>query len=227
MASANFYHELNFLSSIADAPRFTTRPTNIAANKGDSVTLVCQVDANPKPIYTWNKIIFGPSGAEDKIKVGGNVQNLTVIASQETSGRYECIAAVPGSEAITARASVFLRGPPKILTDAREQTAPLDGLGRVNCEALSVPPVDRVEWFFRDRPIFSGIFGEGMHYSVIENRTQDGVVSTLVIAKVSTLDFGDYHCRVSNSLGSDVTVIKLAKERELTFYILQKFFTPF
>jgi hypothetical protein len=79
---------------------------------------------------------------------------------------------------------------------------------------MSVPPVERVEWFYRDLPVFSGIYGEGMHYSVIENRTQDGVVSTLIIAKVSTQDFGDYTCRVSNSLGSDVASIKLSKERE-------------
>jgi hypothetical protein len=81
-----------------------------------------------------------------------------------------------------------------------------------------VPPVDRVDWFYRDQPVFSGVYAEGSHYSVIENRTQDGVVSTLVIAKVSTLDFGDYTCRVSNSLGSDVTVIKLSKERKKSIF---------
>ena len=198
----------------SDAPRFVSRPANVAANKGDQVTLTCLVDANPRPIYTWYRIMFDPKGTETKVEAG-TAANLTFTAGPDTAGRYECVASVPGNEDISGRASVYLRGPPKIFNDARDQTAPLDGLGKVTCEAVSVPPVDRVEWFFRDQPVFSGIFGEGMHYSVIENRTQDGVVSTLVIAKVSVQDFGDYSCRVSNSLGSDVTVIKLSREREL------------
>jgi hypothetical protein len=148
----------------------------------------------------------------------GNAANLTLTVNPESAGRYECIASVPGNTDIRARASVFLRGPPKIFTDAKEQTASIESSGKVTCEAVSVPPVDRVDWFYRDQPVFSGVYAEGSHYSVIENRTQDGVVSTLVIAKVSTLDFGDYTCRVSNSLGSDVTVIKLSKERKKSIF---------
>ena len=139
---------------------------------------------------------------------------MTLTVNDESAGRYECTASVPGNPDIWARASVFLRGPPKIFYDGKDQTAALDSTGKVTCEAMSVPPVERVEWFYRDQPIFSGLFGEGMHYSVIENRTQDGVVSSLIIDRVSVQDFGDYSCRVSNSLGSDVAAIKLAKERK-------------
>jgi hypothetical protein len=134
--------------------------------------------------------------------------------NEESAGRYECTASVPDNADIWARASVFLRGPPKIFSDGKDQTAPLDSTGKVTCEALSVPPVERVEWFYRDLPVFSGVYAEDLHYSVIENRTQDGVVSTLIIAKVSNQDFGEYTCRVSNSLGSDVSLIKLTKERK-------------
>ena len=52
-----------------DAPRFVTKPSNVAANQGDSVTLNCQVDANPKPVYSWNKILFDIKGSEEKIQV--------------------------------------------------------------------------------------------------------------------------------------------------------------
>jgi hypothetical protein len=33
------------------------------------------VDANPKPIYTWNKIIFDSRGGEEKIQVAKNEAN--------------------------------------------------------------------------------------------------------------------------------------------------------
>jgi len=151
---------------------------------------------------------------------------------QESAGRYECAGSVPGNVDIWARASVYLKGPPKIFGEGKEQFAVLNNQGRITCEALSVPPVDRVEWFYQDQvlyifslkvvfniklsfefqPVLSGVYGESMYYSVIENRTQDGVVSNLLISKVGMQDFGDYTCRVSNSLGSDMTVIKLTKE---------------
>ena len=195
----------------------------MAANLGDHINLGCHVDANPKPVYIWNKVLFDSKGGEEKVQVG-NAQNLTFTLNEESAGRYECTASVPGNTDIWARASVFLRGPPKIFSDGKDQTAPLDSTGKVTCEALSVPPVERVEWFYRDQPVFSGVYAEGLHYSVIENRTQDGVVSTLIIAKVSSQDFGEYTCRVSNSLGSDVALIKLTKERKceqfLSFIII-------
>jgi hypothetical protein len=63
------YEKADSLYVISDAPRFLTKPSNVAANKGDTISLVCQVDANPKPIYTWNKIIFDSRGGEEKIQV--------------------------------------------------------------------------------------------------------------------------------------------------------------
>jgi hypothetical protein len=83
------------------------------------------VDANPKPIYTWNKIAFDLKGSEEKIPVG-NSANLTFTAGPDAAGRYECIASVPGNDDVTARASVFLKGPPKIFTDTRDQVAKIN-----------------------------------------------------------------------------------------------------
>ncbi len=39
----------------ADAPKFVTKPVDVSGERGQKVNLVCVVDGNPPPKYTWFK----------------------------------------------------------------------------------------------------------------------------------------------------------------------------
>jgi hypothetical protein len=190
---------------------FITRPTNVAGMIGDKITLLCEVDANPRPAYTWYKV----KSAVDQILVG-NAANLTLEVTHESAGEYECVASTKGGHyaAVKSQARVYVKSKPSISTFNRIQKSPLDGLGRVTCVATSVPTVDSVEWLADGQTIVTSD-GSG-RYSVQENRSRDGVKSTLVIRRTVPNDFRDYSCKVTNSLGTDVATFTLVEQGRAT-----------
>ena len=86
------------------------------------------------------------------------------------------------------------------------------------CEAVSVPTVETVEWFYSGGlPVMTG---NGGKFSVLENRSNDGVRSVLVIAGVRREDLGQYTCQVTNSLGTDSAVFTLQQNGKKSFQFL-------
>ena len=194
----------NFL--VSDAPMFVTRPSNIAGLPGDRVTLICEVDANPRPSYKWYKL------TDDVPIMVGTAANLTLEVSPGTAGKYECVAASKTGHyaAIKAQASIFLKAKPEIETQNRIQKSPMSGTGHVECWAVSVPSVQSVEWYHGGEMIIPSD-GSGK-YSVQENRSMDSVKSTLIIRKMQETDFADYTCKVTNALGTDVATFTLEQQ---------------
>ena len=230
----------------SDPPMFIKRPISVAGDKDERVTLHCLVDANPAPTYSW----FKTSGSSQKTRLVGNAANLSLIVSKDTVGEYICQATtvVPGftrnaerqkavlegidrpvaeehaNNVISAVAKVMMKDKPKIYTDRRVQFANLNTIGRLVCEAVSVPTVETVEWFYSGGlPVLTGSGGK---FSVLENRSNDGVRSTLVIAGVNEDDIGEYRCRVTNSLGTDSISLSLqlqGKRISLTISVYKYF----
>lgn len=185
---------------------FVTRPSNMAGLPGDRVTLICQVDANPRPSYKWYKL------TDDVPIMVGTAANLTLEVSPSSAGKYECVAENKSGhyEPIRAAASIFLKAKPEIDTRNRIQKSPLSGTGHVECWAVSVPSVQNVEWYHGGQMIIPSD-GSGKH-SVQENRSMDSVKSTLIIRKMQETDFADYTCKVTNALGTDVATFTLEQQ---------------
>ena len=104
------------------------QPVSRAGDLGDTVTLHCQVDSNPPPVYTWTRgtsrqvqsasSIFEPvvwALAMLAVQAVGSSQNLTVAVSQRTEGEYYCHSISDGHPLLTSRAAaILLRRPPAI-----------------------------------------------------------------------------------------------------------------
>ena len=188
---------------------FIQRPISLAGDKNERVTLNCLVDANPAPSYAWYRVNTsdGNKKASEPRQLVGNSANLTLMVSQATVGEYVCEAS-SSDAVINATAKIYLKDKPRIHPGNRVQSvASLDTIGRVVCEAVSVPTVETVEWFYSGGlPVMTG---NGGKFSVLENRSNDGVRSVLVIAGVRREDLGAYTCRVTNALGTDSAVLTL------------------
>ena len=223
---------------------FIKRPENVAGDENERITLTCLVDANPKPTYAWYRLPspLEPSG---KRRLVGNAANLSLIVSRDTIGDYVCKATtvlpmmtiidtdveanketketITNNYVVRATAKVYMRSKPTIYAK-RDNFATVGEIGRVVCEAISVPPVkpNGVEWFHSGglpvivhSPVTANrVKNNGKSpskFSVLENQSNEGVSSTLVIAGVSEEDFGEYTCRVTNSLGTDSKVLHLER----------------
>jgi hypothetical protein len=184
---------------ISYGPQFRTRPRSVQADLGASVTLSCDVDGNPFPEISWYD--------EKHKRIINNSPNLTLRVDQETAGRYFCKAHVPGFPEIGADATIYLKGPPSIVSHRTQFGFEGDNV-RVECTIFSIPPPERIVWTFNGREVDL----HDQDYSILEDPSPEGIKSTLVIRESQEKHFGMYNCSVMNQYGSDVVEINLMQQ---------------
>ncbi|XP_046675352.1 irregular chiasm C-roughest protein isoform X2 [Homalodisca vitripennis] len=191
---------------ISYGPRFRSKPRSMQADLGASVTLTCDVDGNPPPDIVWIH--------EDTDRVVSTSPNLTVTIAHDTAGRYFCRATVPGFPDIGAEATVYMKGPPTIISHRTQFGIPGDNV-RLECSAFSIPTPQKVVWSFKGEDV-----GSDQDYSVLEDPLTDGIKSTLIIRESRLEHFGIYNCTVSNPYGSDVVEITLKAQKSFPLLLI-------
>ncbi|KAI8433732.1 hypothetical protein MSG28_015719 [Choristoneura fumiferana] len=192
-----------------DAPTFRTQPRDVEAEIGKSVTLTCDVDSYPAPEIRWLH-----QEEDQNIRVG-RTANLTLTLDTHTAGRYICIATVPGYPEIETTGSIFIKGPPKILSNYTQFGSQGDSV-KIECAAFSVPRIDSIVWTFDGKEIDSI---HDQDYAFLEDLQPGGVVnSTLIVRESQSKHFGTYRCNVSNEYGSDAMdiILKPNKKPDVT-----------
>nr|XP_022920904.1 irregular chiasm C-roughest protein-like [Onthophagus taurus] len=185
---------------ISYGPQFRNKPKSAQADLDSSVTLSCDVDGNPIPDITWIQ--------QEKNKVVSTSPNLTLRVDGETAGRYYCKAHVPGFPEVGAEASIYLKGPPSIISHRTQFGVEGDNV-RVECTAFSIPAPEKVVWTFNGREIDL----HNSDYSILEDPLPEGVKSTLIIRESQERHFGVYNCSVVNPYGSDMVEINLRPQK--------------
>ncbi|CAG4974936.1 unnamed protein product [Colias eurytheme] len=193
------------------APTFRNRPQDVEAELGKQVTLSCDVDGFPAPEIRWLHF------EEDTNISVGRTANLTLTVDTHTSGRYLCKARVDGYPEIEADASIFIKGPPKILSNATQFGSQGDTVN-IECAAFAVPKIDNIVWTFEGKEI------DGVHdqdYAFQEDLQPGGIVnSTLIIRESQAKHFGVYRCNVSNDYGSDTMDIVVRPNKSFPLLLI-------
>ncbi|XP_061725358.1 irregular chiasm C-roughest protein-like isoform X1 [Cydia pomonella] len=191
------------------APTFRTHPKDVEAEIGKTVTLTCDVDSYPAPEIRWLH-----QEEDQNIRVG-RTANLTLTLDTHTAGRYICIANVPGYPEIETSGSIFIKGPPKILSNHTQFGSQGDSV-KIECAAFAVPRIESIVWTFDGKEIDSI---HDQDYAFLEDAQPGGVInSTLIIRESQSKHFGTYRCNVSNEYGSDAMDINLKPNK--TFPLL-------
>lgn len=137
---------------------------------------------------------------------------LSIVASNETAGRYYCKAQSIGFAEISAEAMVILKGPPRILSPVEQY--PVDAeTYEIECIAFSIPKAKHVSW------AFNGVLidlDKDLGFSLREEYLPEGIKSTLRIEENHSQHFGTYSCYVINKYGSDTLDIVFAEQSTVT-----------
>ncbi|XP_031765183.2 irregular chiasm C-roughest protein-like [Galleria mellonella] len=205
--------EESHVLEVTYAPKFKSHPKDVEAEVGTPITLSCDVDGYPVPEINWLH-----HEEDQNIRVG-KTANLSLTVDTHTAGRYICQASIEGYPEIQAEASVFIKGPPKILSN-QTQFGSQGDIVNIECAAFSIPRIDNIIWTFEGREI------DTIHdqdYAFLEDLQPGGVVnSTLIIRESQSRHFGVYKCNVSNDYGSDTLEIILKPNK--TFPLLPVLF---
>ncbi|XP_047541036.1 irregular chiasm C-roughest protein-like isoform X1 [Vanessa atalanta] len=192
-------------------PSFRNRPKDVEAEIGKSVTLSCDVDGYPAPEIVWLHY-----EEDTNIRVG-KTANLTLTVDTHTVGRYSCKASVDGYPDIEDEASIFIKGPPKIISNHTQFGSQGDTVN-IECAAFAVPRIDNIVWTFEGKEI------DTIHdqdYAFLEDLQSGGIVnSTLTIRESQTKHFGVYKCNVSNDYGSDTIEIVLKSNKSFPLLVI-------
>ena len=108
---------------LIDGPQFRHPPSSVETHYGSTEILQCDVDGNPTPEILWVH--------EESDKVVATSSNISIFVNPETAGRYYCKAHVPGFPELTGFASIYIRAPPRIISQ-RTQYVPDEGIIKVN-----------------------------------------------------------------------------------------------
>ncbi|KAG6463463.1 hypothetical protein O3G_MSEX013886 [Manduca sexta] len=193
-------------------PIFSMKPENVEGESGAMVTLTCLVEGHPIPKITWLRY------ESDRFIRVGKSPNLTLTVSQHSAGQYWCRASVEGRQEVEAPVTVFIKGPPKIMSNRTQYGVEGDSV-RIECISLSVPKPDYVMWTFDGHEINSF---HNQEYAFLEESLADRLTkSTLIIRRSEMKHFGSYNCTVINAYGLDSMEIRLipAKTSPLMFII--------
>jgi hypothetical protein len=192
---------------ISYGPRFRTRPRTIQADLGTTITLSCDVDGNPPADIEWIH--------DDTGKVVGTSANLTLDVDSDTAGRYYCKASVMGFPEVGAEASVYLKGPPTIISHRTQFGIQGDNV-RLECVAFSIPKPEHVTWTYNGNEVDA----DDKDYTILEDPLPEGIKSTLVIRESRQQHFGPYNCSVTNPYGSDVVEINLKPQKNFPLLMI-------
>ena len=157
------------------------------------MTLTCGVSGNPRPTVTWTR-----NG--DTLEVGNSLSVYNI--NRFSAGEYSCTADNSIGPPVSAVITMDVLFPPVVET-ATPQV--LGGVGRrveLSCSVLAQPEPE-IRWFKNSHQAVTAEPGVRFFQSNASH-------SSLVIHRMTEVNFGDYVCQATNSLGIGKTHITIS-----------------
>ncbi|KAM3968934.1 uncharacterized protein ACR2FA_002306 [Aphomia sociella] len=196
---------------VAYVPTFVTKPQNVEGELGSTATLSCIVDGYPTPRILWMRY------KNDRVILVGKSSNLTITITKETAGQYWCRASVGHYQDLRASATVYVKGPPKIVSNETQYGVEGHSV-KVYCISFSNPKPDYIKWTFAGDEI--NTFHNQEYEFLEETLTDSMTISTLLITKSYEKHYGKYNCTVINAYGMDSTEINLVADNTLQLLLI-------
>jgi len=170
----------------------------IIVNKGQPVTLSCNVTGYPQPMVTWTRVGGKKFHDGSKTMMGSSITFLDTTSSH--SGSYECLA--ENSEGSPAKASlrVDIRHEPEVSVEETIISTQTGYDVKLTC-IVHAEPKAHVNWFKND--------GQPIENSTRYRLTNTGSRHDLNIDSVNVDDFGAYTCVGTNKLGKGQQTIQV------------------
>ncbi|XP_065559794.1 protein amalgam-like isoform X2 [Artemia franciscana] len=176
-------------------------------NEGDNTTLTCQATGNPQPKVSFKREDNRPLKTKSNLqarKLDGNELVLTGVSRQD-AGAYLCIASNGVPPLVSRRIVISVTFPPSVSASNQLIASPLKAFVKLDCSAQSFPKAT-ISWYHQKGDKIIPRKG----YQIVETSIGSTEVhSSLIIERVSIMDFGAYTCLAVNKKGKAETTIRL------------------
>ncbi|XP_033302341.1 Down syndrome cell adhesion molecule-like protein Dscam2 isoform X6 [Bombus vosnesenskii] len=197
-------------------PRWVMEPQDVRASEGMSrLVLHCHADGFPPPAVSWRRASGKKPGNYRDIVTHEHPQNLRIHSNgslvfgrvqEDHEGFYLCEAVNGIGAGLSKVVHLTVNVPAHFVEKHRNQTARLGSSASLRCEAKGDHPL-KIIWKKMGAHLEQKL--SDYRYTLKEENTTDGSVSTLEFISTSREDSARYFCIASNAYGRDEMTIHL------------------
>ncbi|CAD1479845.1 unnamed protein product, partial [Heterotrigona itama] len=197
-------------------PRWVMEPQDVRASEGMSrLVLHCHADGFPPPAVSWRRASGKKPGNYRDIVTHEHTQNLRIHSNgslvfgrvqEDHEGFYLCEAVNGIGAGLSKVVHLTVNVPAHFVEKHRNQTARLGSSASLRCEAKGDHPL-KIIWKKMGAHLEQKL--SDYRYTLKEENTTDGSVSTLEFISTSREDSARYFCIASNAYGRDEMTIHL------------------
>ncbi|XP_068097638.1 igLON family member 5 isoform X2 [Hyperolius riggenbachi] len=167
--------------------------SSLTVNEGSNVNLMCLAVGKPEPTVTWRQLRDGFSSEGELLEI--------YEINRQQAGEYECITSNGVSIPDSKKVLITVNYPP-LITDVKHAQSTIGRSAMLRCQAMAEPAAE-FEWFKDDKRVTQGMEG----VKIQTERTW----SVLLFSNVTSKNYANYTCLVSNKLGSYNRSVQLLK----------------
>ncbi|XP_017890990.1 Down syndrome cell adhesion molecule-like protein Dscam2 isoform X2 [Ceratina calcarata] len=197
-------------------PRWVMEPQDVRASEGMSrLVLHCHADGFPPPAVSWRRASGEKPGNYRDIVTHEHAQGLRIHSNgslvfgrvqEDHEGFYLCEAVNGIGAGLSKVVHLTVNVPAHFVEKHRNQTARLGSSASLRCQAKGDHPL-KIIWKKAGAHLEQKL--SDYRYTVKEENTTDGSISTLEFLSTSREDSGRYFCIASNTYGRDEMTIHL------------------
>ncbi|XP_060818286.1 cell adhesion molecule Dscam2-like isoform X2 [Bombus pascuorum] len=197
-------------------PRWVMEPQDVRASEGMSrLVLHCHADGFPPPAVSWRRASGKKPGNYRDIVTHEHPQNLRIHSNgslvfgrvqEDHEGFYLCEAVNGIGAGLSKVVHLTVNVPAHFVEKHRNQTARLGSSASLRCEAKGDHPL-KIIWKKMGAHLEQKL--SDYRYTLKEENTTDGSISTLEFISTSREDSARYFCIASNAYGRDEMTIHL------------------
>ncbi|XP_026302207.1 Down syndrome cell adhesion molecule-like protein Dscam2 isoform X8 [Apis mellifera] len=197
-------------------PRWVMEPQDVRASEGMSrLVLHCHADGFPPPAVSWRRASGKKPGNYRDIVTHEHAQNLRIHSNgslvfgrvqEDHEGFYLCEAVNGIGAGLSKVVHLTVNVPAHFAEKHRNQTARLGSSASLRCEAKGDHPL-KILWKKMGAHLEQKL--SDYRYTLKEENTTDGIISTLEFISTSREDSARYFCIASNAYGRDEMTIHL------------------
>ncbi|XP_046143887.1 Down syndrome cell adhesion molecule-like protein Dscam2 isoform X7 [Osmia bicornis bicornis] len=197
-------------------PRWVMEPQDVRASEGMSrLVLHCHADGFPPPAVSWRRASGKKPGDYRDIVIHEHTQDLRIHSNgslvfgrvqEDHEGFYLCEAVNGIGAGLSKVVHLTVNVPAHFVEKHRNQTARLGSSASLRCEAKGDHPL-KILWKKAGSHLEQKL--SDYRYTLKEENTTDGSISTLEFISTSREDSGRYFCIASNAYGRDEMTIHL------------------
>ncbi|XP_051977865.1 vascular cell adhesion protein 1-like [Xyrauchen texanus] len=197
--------ETSGLMKVLSAPHNVNVSEVTTVSFGSSLTLTCEAEGNPKPVFTW--MVLKSDG--QSVEIVKHQELFMENVSLSDAGTYQCeVSNELGRK--KANVSVVVQAPPMNTNIEASPPGVLKERESVSISCLSDGvPVTRV------------VLSRVVDNTETELKTIDGAETSITLPSVKLADSGKYVCEAFNEYGSQRTNLSLTVEAHLLEVTLQ------